>query len=134
MKRFYLGMNYNEGGIETAKKLIPTLEALTGHQCTSRWVWSEAHESHEFRLTIGCTDLSDIARADYVVLAPLTTTSRGCHVELGLGIGLDKPVYLYRPDGIDGTGFDSLCLKWRPEWIKAIEAILNQPQKENDVK
>lgn len=124
MNRFYLGMNYNGGGIQVAKKLIPELEKLTGHQCTSRWVWSEAHESKDFRLTIGCTDLSDIARADYVILAPLTETSRGAHVEMGLAIGLDKPVYLYRPDHIDGTGFDSLCLKWKTEWIVALEKLL----------
>ena len=126
--RFYLGMNYNGGGIQVAKKLIPELEARTGHQCTSRWVWSEAHESAEFRLTIATTDLADIARANYVILAPLTGTARGCHVEMGLALGLDKPVYLYRPKGMDGVGFDSLCKKWPPEWIAALEFILNEAQ------
>jgi nucleoside 2-deoxyribosyltransferase len=122
-KKFYLGMNYNGGGIEIAKKLAPRLESLTGHQCTSRWHHSEAHEHREFRLTIATTDLADIARADYVILAPLTETSRGCHVELGLALGLDKPVYLYRPDGINGTGFDSLCLPWKPEWIEVLKEL-----------
>src|SRR5437870_7533236 len=131
--KFYLGMNCNGGGIKVAKLLAPELEKLTGDQCTSRWMHSEAHEKREFRLTIASTDLSDISRADYVILAPLTETSRGCHVEMGLAIGLDKPVYLYRPDGIDGTGFDSLCLPWRVEWIVAIKNILaefhNHPSK-----
>ena len=133
MKRFYLGMNYNGGGIEVAKRLIPELEGLTGHQCTSRWVWSEAHESKEFRLTIASTDVSDIARADYVILAPLTGTARGCHVEMGLAIGLDKPCYLYRPEQFDGTGFDSLCLPWKVDWRVAIEKLLIdfKVQKEN---
>ena len=89
--KFYLGMNYNGGGIQVAKKLIPELEARTGHQCTSRWVWSEAHESAEFRLTIATTDLADIARANYVILAPLTGTARGCHVEMGLAPILRQP-------------------------------------------
>ena len=126
MKRFYLGMNYNGGGIEIAKRLIPELEKLTGHQCTSRWVWSEAHEGHEFRKTIAVTDVQDVARADYVLLAPLTGTARGCHVEMGLALAGDKPCYLYRPKELDGTGFDSVCLPWKLEWIGAIERILDE--------
>lgn len=122
--KFYLGMNYNGGGIQIAKKLAPRLETLTGDQCTSRWIHSEAHEHHEFRLTIASTDLADIARADYVILGALTQTSRGLHVEMGLGLGLDKPVYLYRPPDIDGVGFDSLCLKWKPAWIAALNEII----------
>ena len=128
MKRFYLGMNYNGGGIEIAKKLIPQLELMTGHQCTSRWVWSEAHESHEFRLTIATTDIIDISRSDYVLLAPLTGTARGMHFEMGLAIGVDKPVYLYRPKEIDGTGFDSVCLPWKDEWKLVIEYLLAKSQ------
>lgn len=131
-KHFYLGMNYNGGGIEIAKRLIPELEKLTGDTCTSRWVFSEAHEHHEFRLTIAATDLSDIARSDYLILAPLTKTARGCHVEMGLGLGLDKPVYLYRPDSIDGVGFDSLCLPWKDEWRAAIQFIVRREEEERE--
>ena len=123
-------MNYNGGGIQTAKKLAPKLEQLTGDQCTSRWIYSEAHEHHEFRKTIACTDVSDVARADYVIIAPLTPTSRGSHVEMGLALGLDKPVYLYRPpeskdstQSVGGTGFDTLCNEWKPEWIEALKEI-----------
>lgn len=124
MKRFYLGMNFNGGGIEIAKQLMPQLEIITKHQCTSRWIWSEAHESQEYRRTIAVTDLADIARSDYVILAPLTNTARGCHVELGLALALDKPVYLYRPKNQDGVGFDVLCNKWEDSWIKAIEGLI----------
>ena len=122
--KFYLGMNYNGGGIQIAKQLAPEIEKLTLDECTSRWIHSETHEKKGFRLTIASTDLADIARSDYVLLAPLTQTSRGCHVEMGLAIGLDKPVYLYRPSDIDGTGFDSLCLPWKPEWIDALKKLL----------
>ena len=124
--KFYLGMNYNGGGIEIGKRLAPELERLTSDQCTSRWLHSEIHERKEFRLTIALTDLSDIARADYVILAPLTQTARGCHVEMGLAIGLDKPVYLYRPDAMDGVGFDSVCLRWKDEWIAELEKLLRE--------
>jgi nucleoside 2-deoxyribosyltransferase len=117
-------MNYSNGGIKVAKKLAPKLELLTGDQCTSRWHHSEEHEYKEFRKTIACTDVSDVARADYVICCPLTETSRGSHVEMGLGLGLDKPVYLYRPEGMDGTGFDSLCNEWKPEWIKALQETI----------
>lgn len=126
-RKFYPGMNYNGGGIQIAKRLIPKLEEATGCQCTSRWVWSEAHEHKDFRLTIAATDLSDIARADFLIVAPLTGTSRGVHVEIGLGIALDKPVFLYRPKEFDGTGFDSLCLPWRKDWVDALERILAEP-------
>lgn len=117
---FYLGMNYNDGGIYVARRLIPRLEVLLDQPCTSRWVYSEAHESPAYRLTIATTDLADIARSRIVLLAPLTKTSRGLHVEMGLALALDKPVFLHRPDGIEGVGFDSLCLPWRPEWIEAL--------------
>jgi len=123
-------MNYNGGGIEVAKRLIPEIELLTGHQCTSRWVWSEAHESREFRLTIAATDIIDIARSDYVLLAPLTGTARGMHFEMGLAVGVDKPVYLYRPKEFDGTGFDSVCLPWKVEWISALEELLKTKESE----
>lgn len=126
MRLFYLGMNYNGGGIEIAKKLIPELERLTGHQCTSRWAWSEAHEGKEYRITIAATDLADIARSDYVLLAPLTGTARGCHVEMGLAIALDKPTYLYRPQEHDGVGFDALCKPWESPWIAAIEKLIRE--------
>jgi nucleoside 2-deoxyribosyltransferase len=119
-------MNYHDGGIDLAKKLAPELEKLTGDNCTSRWHHSEAHEKAEFRRTIATTDLADIARAHYVILAPLSKTARGLHVEMGLALGLDKPVYLYRPDSVDGVGFDALCMPWKPEWIKALEAIQKQ--------
>ena len=123
-RKFYLGMNYNGGGIELAKKLAPQLEILTGDQCTSRWHHSEAHEHKEFRKTISYTDIADVARADYVIIAALTGTSRGAHFEMGLAVGLDKPVYLYRPEGIDGTAFDECTLPWKTEWIVAIEKLL----------
>jgi hypothetical protein len=124
MRKFYLGMNYNNGGIEIAKKLIPELEKLTQCQCTSRWVFSEAHERQEFRKTISITDIADIARSDFVLLCPLSKTARGCHVEMGLALGLDKPIYLYRPKEIEGVGFDILCLEWKLEWKLKLEELI----------
>ena len=123
-------MNYCNGGIQIAKKLAPELEKLTSDRCTSRWHHSEAHKHIMFRKTIVCTDVADIARADYVIIAPLTKTSRGSHVEMGLALGLDKPVYLYRPDGIDGTGFDALCNDWKPEWVEALKNIQKEMKTE----
>lgn len=124
MGKFYLGMNYNGGGIEIARQLAPMLELMTGDKCVSRWFHSEAHKHGEFRRTIACSDVADIAQSDYVVLAPLSRTSRGTHVEMGLALGLDKPVYLYRPDGIDGVGFDALCIPWRPDWIAVLDELI----------
>ena len=118
-------MNYRNGGIQIAKRLKPELEKLTGDECVSRWIFSEAHESQEFHLTIAATDLADIARSDYVILAPLSGTSRGVHVEMGLAIALDKPCYLFRPEAYEGVGFDVLCLPWKLEWREALDKILS---------
>lgn len=126
MVKFYLGMNFNGlGGCDFAKELAREIEKLTGDKCISRWHHSEAHESQEFKLTIAITDIIDITQSDYVLLAPLTKTARGTHVEMGLALALDKPVYLYRPKGIDGTGFDSVCKNWKQSWIEALERLLN---------
>lgn len=121
--KFYLAMSYSNGGIDVAKRLAPELEKMTGDKCTSRWHHSEAHEHHEFRRTIACTDVADVAQADYVIAAPLNKASKGTHVEIGLALGLDKPVYLFRPKENDGCGFDTLCNEWKPEWIQALKDI-----------
>lgn len=45
---------------------------------------------------------------------------------MGLAIGLDKPVYLYRPGSVDGVEFDVLCKAWPQAWVEAIQRILSE--------
>lgn len=129
--RFYLGTNYNipghpGGGCALARKLIRAMEGATGDHCTSRWPYSAAHVTQGNRLTISITDIIDISSSDYVILIPLTPTARGCHVELGLSLGLDKPTFLYRPNGEEGTGFDSVAKPCPPEWRRVIDDVLKE--------
>lgn len=121
---FYLGMNYHEGGGAIARLLIPRLEAATGDRCTARWPYSPSHRLQGIRASIALTDVQDVARSDYVILAPLTKTSRGCHVEMGIAFGLDKPCYLHRPDGLEGTAFDALCLPMPAAWKALIDQAI----------
>ena len=124
MKKFYLGMNRNSKsrsedghGAIVAVRVMRALEKATGAVCTARWPWSE-HEN------IGLTCLFDIARADFVILAPLNDTARGTHVEMGAALALDKPTYLYPSSHRDPTHFDRLCLPLPETWRQAIEIAL----------
>lgn len=132
--KFYLGMNYNNNGIQIAKEFAQYIENTTGDKCISRWHNSKAHQSQENHLTIALTDALDIAQADYVILCPLTPTSRGTHVEQGLALALDKPTYLYRPPHIEGTAFDSLCKPLTKMQIVQLNMIISMVNQDNQVK
>lgn len=136
-KHFYVGMNYHDGGAAIARSLIKRLEQETGDRCTSRWPYSKSHVLQGIRASIALTDMLDLAQADYVILVPLTGTARGVHVEMGAAYGLDKPVYLFRPDGLEGTAFDAFCLPMPTPWLNAIETEMalhrmrNQPPEDD---
>ena len=129
---FYFGSNFNLNGeprVDVARALIRVLEDLTGWRCTSRWPWSPHHGGQTFGSTreiMALTDLTDLRAADYVILLPLNGTARGCHVELGAALAWDKPTYLWRPFGQDGTSFDSLCVGFPVEWKAAVGDALRK--------
>lgn len=132
-RTFYLGTNINAPGkplhgVSTAERMAKALEAATGARCTSRWIWAVHHHRLEGAGNMGtilaATDLIDVARADFVVIAPLTGTSRGAHVELGFALALDKPTFLYSPPDRDPTAFDSLGVPLPEPWRKALEAAI----------
>jgi len=128
---FYFGSAYNlpnepGGGARKARSIINLLERITDWHCTSRWPWSPFHGVGEIRtnvgptpLTIATTDLVDIGRADVVILLANTGTCRGMHVELGVALALDKPVFLHRHG--EGTAFDSLTKPWEKVWEVSLE-------------
>lgn len=131
---FYYGSNFNLGGtprVDVARAVIATLERVTGWKCTSRWPWSPHHGGQSFGSTreiMALTDLTDIARADNVILLPLNGTARGCHVEMGAALAWDKPTYLWRPNGEEGTSFDSICVEFPQEWKIAVYEVLETLQ------
>ncbi len=130
IESFYLGTNYNLNGvprIDVAKALIAALERETGWKCTSRWPWSKHHGGQAVgntRQVMAVTDLCDIVRADAVLILPLNSTARGAHVEQGAALAWDKPTYLLRPFGHEGTSFDSLCSPFPLVWTRTVQEVL----------
>lgn len=130
IETFYLGSNYNIADrprIDVARALIRDLEDVTGWRCTSRWPWSAHHGGQAVgstRAIMAATDLADIRGADAVLIVPLNGTARGCHVEMGAAFAWDKPTYLYRPFGGEGTAFDALCTDFPTDWKQTIVRVL----------
>lgn len=127
-KTFYWASAYNlpgrpAAGADFAVKAIALVEELTGDKCTAHWPTDQRHGEKWYAKQAAVVDLADVARADYLIFAPLTGTSRGTHVELGYAMALGKPVYGWRPDGIEGTAFDALVtpLKWNVADAIAVE-------------
>lgn len=131
-KTFYLACSINIPGeplrgVVIARKIAAAIERTMGWRCTSRWFDSRYHYNAELGALpaqAAAVDMADIARADCVVAAPLTPTSRGCHVEIGIALGLDRSVYLYRVKGRDPTAFDYLCAEPPASVRTAIESCL----------
>lgn len=129
--KFYLATNFNikgkGDGQALARKLVAVFEDLTGDHCTAQWPFSEWHSKPGMGKTISVTDIMDLASADYLIAIPITGTARGCHVEIGLALGRDKPVYLYRPSPKSSpTGFDEMCHEFPENWKVAVNPLLNQ--------
>lgn len=113
-RRFYYASSYHlpgivGGGAEVARLAIPWLEDFYGAKCTSKWPFDFAHGEPWYAKQAAETDVQSVKDADFVLFLPLTKTSRGTHVEMGMAIALGKPVYGQRfAEGDDGTAFDAL--------------------------
>ncbi len=134
-KLFYFGMNFNfpgfpNCGARLARKIMRALETETGDRCTSRWPWHVHHEKSGMGLPAAVADIVDISRADYVILAPMTDTARGTHVEMGFALALDIPVYLYSKKDRKPTAFDSLCLPATEQMAYSIDSVMSGESKE----
>lgn len=130
--KFYFASAYHlphhdNGGAAFAERVIPLIEAATGDRCTSKWPFDFRHGQTWFARQAAETDLEGIREADYVIFAPTTRTARGTHVELGYALALGKPVYGWRPDGIEGTAFDSFV----PPVDARVRAVLEAAFKED---
>lgn len=110
--KFYLASAYHlpccpAAGADVAKKAEAKISAITGWEPTAHWHTDFRHGETWYARVAAETDLADIRRADVVIFAPTTRTSRGTHVELGFALALGKKVYGWRPRGIEGTAFDT---------------------------
>lgn len=127
-EKFYMAASFNlpnnpNGGAILARTVARKIEELSKAHCVSRWFYHLYLENSSF-YTAAVADIIDISSADFVVVLPLTKTSRGTHVELGIALALAKPVYLYSPPDRSPTSFDMLCQTMPKEWRDAIDAIL----------
>lgn len=130
-RTFYLASSINTpdnprggGSLATAQRLAYFIEGVTGDRCIARWPFHKLQNQDHFLPLMAVVNLEDIAQADYVVVVPLTSSSRGCHVELGMALAMGKPTYLYRPPGQDEVAFDQLCMKPPADMLKAIKEVL----------
>ncbi|HEV2316233.1 MAG TPA: nucleoside 2-deoxyribosyltransferase [Thermoplasmata archaeon] len=112
MTRFYLASAYHlpccrNAGADLAKKIETEIALATGWEPTAHWHTDFRHGETWYAGQAAATDLEDIRRADILIFAPLTETSRGTHVELGFALALGKRVLGWRPEHIEGTAFDT---------------------------
>lgn len=129
----YLGASINlpgkpQGAIPVARRIAAEVALATGHRITSRWMFSSSHVARGYGKHAGLSDLLDIASADYVLIVPLTKTSRGCHLEAGCGFGMDKPVHIVAPEDRDPTAFDHLCIETPQKIVDAVQRALDHFQ------
>lgn len=130
VETFYFASAYHlpgksGGGAALVAKLIGKIEKATGWKCTSHWPFDWKHGETWFAQKAAETDLKDIRSSDILIFAPTTGTSRGTHVELGYALALGKPIYGWRPKGIEGTAFDSQVLPIPRVIAEIIEGELN---------
>ena len=88
--RFYVGSSFSN--IEEVRFMCNELIAL-GHTHTYDWTQNERAASIDALRSIGEEEVSGIQSADFVVI--LLPGGKGAHVELGIALGTNKPVFLY---------------------------------------
>ena len=135
-RTFYLASSMNlpgaprgGGALPIAHKLVHAIEQATGDRCVSRWMYHKQQNQDPYLDLMAVVNLVDIAQADYVVVVPLTPTSRGVHVEMGMALSMGKPTYIYRPPGLDSLAFDGLCMPPPLSILSAIQTVLPPPPK-----
>lgn len=113
-----------QGAIQVAQRIAAEVQLATGCKVTSHWMHDPMHYARGYGQAAALADLVDIANSDYVVVVPLTKTSRGCHVEYGFAYGLGKPVHIVAPVDRDPTAFDYLALPAPQEIVDAVQRAL----------
>lgn len=88
--RFYVGSSFSN--IEEVRFIRDELMAL-GHTHTYDWTQNERAASIDALRSIGEEEVAGIQTADFVVI--LLPGGNGAHVELGIALGTNKPVFLY---------------------------------------
>lgn len=88
--RFYVGSSFSN--IEEVRFIRDHLVAF-GHTHTYDWTQNERAASIDALRAIGEEEVAEIQTADFVVI--LLPGGKGAHVELGIALGTNKPVFIY---------------------------------------
>ncbi|MCM3280223.1 nucleoside 2-deoxyribosyltransferase [Exiguobacterium sp. MER 193] len=88
--RFYVGSSFSN--IEEVRFIRDHLLAF-GHTHTYDWTQNARAASIDALRAIGEEEVAGIQTADFVVI--LLPGGKGAHVELGIALGTNKPVFLY---------------------------------------
>lgn len=140
IRTFYYASSYHlpgvvGGGALVAERAIPRIEAATGWKCTSKWPFDFRHGEPWYAKQAAETDFQSVKDADAVLFLPLTKTSRGTHVELGMAIALGKTRYGWRFEPTDdGTAFDAFCERLPHNICQIVEEEVARVRAENDGK
>ncbi|KGA95860.1 hypothetical protein AJ85_17175 [Alkalihalobacillus alcalophilus ATCC 27647 = CGMCC 1.3604] len=93
MINFYIASSFANKGI--VQKISRQLKQL-GFIHTYDWTQNERVASYEQLRKIGEEEMKAVKRADFLVV--LLPGGKGSHIELGIALGAEVPVYLYASD------------------------------------
>lgn len=89
--RFYVGSSFSN--IEEVRFMRSNELRALGHMHTYDWTQNERAALIDALRSIGEEEVAGIQSADFVVI--LLPGGKGAHVELGIALGANKPVFLY---------------------------------------
>ncbi|GAA0370299.1 nucleoside 2-deoxyribosyltransferase [Alkalibacterium iburiense] len=93
MKKFYVASSFkNKQAVRSVSKRLKDKGFIQTYDWTEN---SRASEIEELK-RIGILEKGAVMDADFLIV--LLPAGKGSHIELGIALGLEKPVYLYSPN------------------------------------
>lgn len=94
--KFYIASGFQN---KETVKLVSKLLREKGHHHTYDWTKNKRAETFERLTAIGEEERNGVQEAD--VLIALFPGGKGTHIEIGMAIGMKKPVYIYTESEIE---------------------------------
>lgn len=93
MKKFYVASGFkNKQAVRSVSKCLKEKGFIQTYDWTAN---NRASEIKELK-RIGLLEKKAVMDADFLIV--LLPAGKGSHIELGIALGLEKPVYLYSPN------------------------------------
>ncbi|WP_233880846.1 group-specific protein [Virgibacillus halodenitrificans] len=93
MNTFYIASSLSN--IDTVR-LVRNQLIKKGFVLTYDWTQNERASTIEDLVEIGTKEKKAVLEADFIVV--LLPAGKGSHIEFGMALGQDKPIYLYSPN------------------------------------